>query len=364
MTRPNSDSQPFAGFTSPNYTPVPDELFDQLLPTLSGSELKALLYIIRRTFGFKREADHISLSQMLNGITTSEGRVLDQGTGIKDKKTLLEAINKLEAKNIILTCRRQSAARGNEPTTYRLNVRPAPPDGKSPPPLEGKSPQGGGGETPPSPWGENPPTQETGRQETDFDLSNFERPHDQEKSTNEASGEQEGGRSLLAPQTGAASERPPRPPLVPLGEILHRRQQAHASGGTGGAPRPDSGITAEPAASFRRRPPGSAEEREQLAAHLTDFARELGDEAPLSSTITRAVTIFAAANVAADRWSECLYQARAITQERTAQIRTPARHGEQNLRCKNKMPYFFAVLADLVEPSANRRPPTAPVVER
>jgi hypothetical protein len=44
----------FKGYTSPNYTQVPDELFDEQLPHLSGAELKVLLYIMRRTFGFKK----------------------------------------------------------------------------------------------------------------------------------------------------------------------------------------------------------------------------------------------------------------------------------------------------------------------
>ena len=60
----------FQGFSAPNYTQVPDELFDDLMTDLSGAELKVLLYIIRRTFGFKKTEDTISLSQMLNGITT------------------------------------------------------------------------------------------------------------------------------------------------------------------------------------------------------------------------------------------------------------------------------------------------------
>jgi hypothetical protein len=51
----------FRGYTSPNYTPVPDELFDEQLPDLSGAELKLLLYIIRRTFGFKKESDNTAV---------------------------------------------------------------------------------------------------------------------------------------------------------------------------------------------------------------------------------------------------------------------------------------------------------------
>ena len=46
-------------------------------------------------------------------------------------------------------------------------------------------------------------------------------------------------------------------------------------------------------------------------------------------------------------WGDHLYRARAITQERTAQITKPSRDG-RGLRRKNKMPYFFACLKDLL----------------
>src|SRR2546421_4672039 len=101
----NKDVQKhFKGYSKPNYTPVPDELFDQQLPDLSGAELKVLLYIIRRTFGFKKQSDNISLNQLLNGIQTKEGEVLDRGTGLS-KKTLLETIKSLVGKNLIITKR-------------------------------------------------------------------------------------------------------------------------------------------------------------------------------------------------------------------------------------------------------------------
>ena len=120
MAKNSTQQLTYKGYASPNYTPVPDELFDEQLPDLSGSELKVLLYIIRRTFGFKKDSDNISLNQLLNGITTKERIVLDRGTGLT-KKTLLEAIKNLVEKNLILTERRRSKEKGDEPTTYRLN---------------------------------------------------------------------------------------------------------------------------------------------------------------------------------------------------------------------------------------------------
>src|SRR4051812_21460438 len=146
------DDHQFKGYASPNYTPVPDELFDEQLPDLSGAELKVLLYVIRRTFGFKRESDNISLSQMLNGLRTWDGRQLDRGVGLT-KKTLLLAIKSLEEKHIVFTERRRSAEKGDEPTSYRLNVAASATQGKTTPPVGEKLPQGGGGENTPGPWG-------------------------------------------------------------------------------------------------------------------------------------------------------------------------------------------------------------------
>ncbi len=118
---PDQDRARFRGYAGPNYTQVPDELFDEQLPDLSGAELKVLLYIMRRTFGFKRESDNISISQMLNGLRARNGRQLDRGVGLS-KKTLLLAIRSLEEQDIIMTERRRSVEKGDEPTTYRLNV--------------------------------------------------------------------------------------------------------------------------------------------------------------------------------------------------------------------------------------------------
>ena len=95
----NAATQPtapkFKGFTLEQWTAVPDQLFDELLAALSGNELKLLLYIIRRTSGFGKAIDTISLRQMLQGITRKNGKRLDGGVGIKSKTTLLRALRTL-----------------------------------------------------------------------------------------------------------------------------------------------------------------------------------------------------------------------------------------------------------------------------
>src|SRR3954451_14962818 len=112
----------FEGFSSPNTTPVPDVLFDELLLRLDNAELRVLLYIIRRTYGFKRSTDDISISQMVDGITRKDGTVLDRGTGMS-KGSVTRGPRGLLEKGVILVRRNISRERGFEPTTYALKFK-------------------------------------------------------------------------------------------------------------------------------------------------------------------------------------------------------------------------------------------------
>jgi hypothetical protein len=64
-------------FPAPNYTQVPNDLMDHWLPELNGAELKVLLYLVRRTFGFHRNSTEIGLRRICHG---QPGR--DRGTGL------------------------------------------------------------------------------------------------------------------------------------------------------------------------------------------------------------------------------------------------------------------------------------------
>jgi hypothetical protein len=173
----------FQGFQFPTTTPVPDEVFDVLMPQLSGAELKVLLYICRRTFGFKKASDTISLHQIAQGITTRDGRVLDGGTGLC-KRHVIRALKVLEKKNIIQVTRKVDETGLHEVNTYSLNMRdtedrvgtkcPHGRDKISPGIVTAESP---GVVTPASPTTNS--KQETVKQETDIvvdvaqDLENF-----------------------------------------------------------------------------------------------------------------------------------------------------------------------------------------------
>jgi hypothetical protein len=158
----------FKGFQSPNYTQVPDELFDELLAVLSGSELKVLLYIIRRTFGFKKPSDNISLSQITDGIVRADGTRLDSGTGLV-KSTAALALKGLAEKNIIIKVRNQSPGQGDTATTYALNLQKQPVQKSDPPVSENRTP---GGSEIGHPEGQKSDTQETVRQNTELNNVN------------------------------------------------------------------------------------------------------------------------------------------------------------------------------------------------
>ncbi len=112
----------FGGFKNLNSTPIPDEFFDLLAVKLSEAELRVLLYIMRRTFGFKKTGDAISLSQLTEGIRRRDGSVLDYGTGLS-KPSVLKAVGGLQAKGIITIEKRTGYDGRNEVNVYQLRFQ-------------------------------------------------------------------------------------------------------------------------------------------------------------------------------------------------------------------------------------------------
>ncbi|GAC1691021.1 MAG: hypothetical protein PVS3B3_13780 [Ktedonobacteraceae bacterium] len=113
----------FQGFDFPNTTPVPDIVFDELLRILTGNELKVLLYIIRRTYGFGKSADAISLSQFREGIKTKEEKILDLGCGLEHNRTILVALAALEKKGYIVSKKRNTTIGDKDTTIYKLRFK-------------------------------------------------------------------------------------------------------------------------------------------------------------------------------------------------------------------------------------------------
>jgi hypothetical protein len=93
----------FRGYNPIRYTPCPDEFFDQQMAEMDDDELRVTLYAFRRTFGFKKTDDAISISQFLQGITTRDGRQLDRGCGLKTARQVLSGLAKAERRRTLLS---------------------------------------------------------------------------------------------------------------------------------------------------------------------------------------------------------------------------------------------------------------------
>lgn len=122
MVKNRDIREEFKGFVRPNTTPTPDDLFDIFLTLLTHAELKVLLYIIRRTYGFKKDDDRISLKQISAGITTKKGGQLDKGAGLT-KRGAIKALQALEKRGLIWVSRTQAPDGNNQINVYSLRFR-------------------------------------------------------------------------------------------------------------------------------------------------------------------------------------------------------------------------------------------------
>jgi len=106
----------------PNSTQVPDVLIDHWMAELSGTEFKVLLYIARRTYGFGKDRDSISLSQMTDGVMKRDGTVLDRGTGAS-RSSVARSLKELEGRGLIVrTTNMSDSGREFEENTYSINL--------------------------------------------------------------------------------------------------------------------------------------------------------------------------------------------------------------------------------------------------
>lgn len=341
----------WAGFEDPNYTNVPDSFFDVLLPLLTDVEIRVLLYIIRRTYGFKKAADQVSLSQITDGITTREGRVLDGGAGVS-KGGAIRAIARLEARGILLVQRNRSAARGNEPTTYQLRKMGTPLYTGNTSLVHGVH-QGGVPGEPALVHGVH--IQETDIQETDIQEDSNQRPA-QKKRTLHRNG-------AATPTSTPVAAIPPTSMRQKLPHTPVRSSQTHAAK----IPEtPDSDITSEiPTegvanlpAPLTKRPPrrpgtdppasaGADPERAPappyspyIAGVIQDHSTDLGDAAHWRANVTQALRLWQASGIGEEAFVGVLHEARSLV--RTYQ-------GKQGTgTIANKMGYYFRCLADLV----------------
>ncbi len=85
---------------TPNSTQIPNIILDFVIPRISEADGKVLLYICRRTYGFQKEQDRISLSQFVDGIKDRNDRTLDYGCGVS-RPAVVEALKNLVGSKLV-----------------------------------------------------------------------------------------------------------------------------------------------------------------------------------------------------------------------------------------------------------------------
>ena len=358
----------FEGFDGPNTTPVPDLFFDELLTKLKEAELRTLLYIIRRTYGFKRQKDNISFNQFLRGITTKDGRRLDHGCGITHRTTLIKALRSLEAMGIITSEKRKDEKGEHLTTVYKLRFKKehhdddrvgnharmaSEPENRV---VRQTHHQGSAPNAPPVVRQTHP--RETVKQQTEINLSSIRKALPKNEERNE---EGEGNQPPLeAPRTESAN----KPPKLPQPEKPGKETREGESSPTRSEPKLSSqvlppGLTRQylSAARSKTQRPGNpqglvslasvlpnpptpkrtySQERQVLVDVIADLAREFRDEATLTESVSRAYNLMGEAGITdIGIFTSKIYEARSITKERYGSIK------------RGRMPYFFSVLEDV-----------------
>ena len=78
----------------PNTTQVPNVILDRWMASMTGAKIKVVLYVVRRTYGFGRTSDRISVRKMVDGITKRDSTRLDHGTGL-GRSTVIATVDEL-----------------------------------------------------------------------------------------------------------------------------------------------------------------------------------------------------------------------------------------------------------------------------
>lgn len=84
-----------------------NHLFDYVMPTLSPTAWMVLCFIVRKTTGWRKESDRLSMGD------------IKKGTGIKSDNTVIKAVSELEERQFILSEHRKDTRQKN---TYTLNT--------------------------------------------------------------------------------------------------------------------------------------------------------------------------------------------------------------------------------------------------
>ena len=110
------------GLRIPNSTQMPNEVLDNYIADLNEAELKVLLYLVRKTFGYNKVmGDAIALSQFMNGTKRKDGTIQDRGTGLS-KTSILQALGTLEKIGFVEITKKSKEDGSKDTSFYRLKI--------------------------------------------------------------------------------------------------------------------------------------------------------------------------------------------------------------------------------------------------
>ena len=303
----------FGGVDTINGTQIPDAYFDEVMAPLGPSAFMVLMYIARRTFGFKRYSDQISLDQICHGIVTRDGRRLDHGTGLA-KSTVVLALDRLVAFEVIRKQRNDDPQGGQLANTYQIVFKN--PGVTSPPPLSENQTGAVRNSDPPPVRKSNSPRPNPGRGPV--------RDSDTQQTVETTNSRRQTDRSNRNARTAYT------PSCMALDDSSDSTDSSNITTLTRGSTSPTSAGLTEGATSIDQR--------------VTALSDEFGDSAPHASR-TRVANVQRMAGLDDDTLLHLLEEATIITR---SQAHTITKRGRDGLPVR--MPYLLRTLHNLADP--------------
>ncbi|GAI54842.1 unnamed protein product, partial [marine sediment metagenome] len=99
----------YEGIKEPNFTMMPNEISDVLMPRLSGSQFKVVVFLARKTFGWQQPLTAASISEL----ATATGQ---------DRRSIMRAVDQLEAFGVILVHREKLDTHSAAINLYALRM--------------------------------------------------------------------------------------------------------------------------------------------------------------------------------------------------------------------------------------------------
>lgn len=321
MPRRPKQEQPdfhFSGFERPesNYFKMPNDWIDLTAEISNVAELKVVQYILRHTWGYQ-EYDikkHITIDEFSRGRRRSDGSRMDKGTGLSERAVrygLQSAIAHGLVEELV-----DDSDRGRTKKFYSLKMSPDALASSERQDLQsGVQTLHPGVQTLPPRGAQIAPRSEKDTKERQIRDSKVRK-----TSTQEEGKERNSPRPAPMPSNDHQDKPVTHQGFEAVGTTLSRRS-THVS--------------------------EYDDDRQQILSYLEDFSREFNDRAPLKSTVTRAYRLYKQSGRPIATFVDAMYQARAITKERSASIRSQA-EGSSGRSPKNKTAYFFSVLEDVL----------------